>query len=804
MISITWKRLYSRKWISITTLLAFISIYTLIPFGWDKSKTATTTIQKSIEQYGRGSYDLLVRPPSSRTTIERALHMVEENYIGDSKGGISIAEWKKIKEDPDVEVAAPVASLGYFRGKKVSIEFPVLNRPTRFTYQFYTSDGRKKYPLNKEKSIVYFEQPHPGMIQYITNNREQQLFSSSMSVLMPENYYLLVAIDPDSEGKLTRIDFSALKKKINNPILQDILKSYGNPPVVKVLQNRDLHIPLYLKLTVEQLDVKLPDYLTMLGLRESQWMMEASPEKIDAALSTLQKAPIQSSQTMEINLSHFQKPFDGTALALSDEFVPMLSERFVADHNTSVYYVASKLQYEHVQSVPTVNIVHHGEPPSYKKIEKKGVSMQESQDIPFLIEQVGTFSQNTSSRNRLAASPLGIYGEMKAIAEDGTILTPTTHPGSFIPSPASGVTTLDAAELIKGKKPIDAIRIKIAGITNYNEAAREKIKKVATKLLKMGYEVDVVAGSSFKEMTLRVEGIGNVKEPWTTLGVAQTLTRTWNGFHILTTILLILFAGFWLVVRFIFEQNTLARENELLSIIGWEKEKIRWRNILEQYMLTSIALIVSLFFLYQWDATPSMYAVAVLLWIFTLAAVALLWMRREKTRKRIHAYKQLASIFYYKQLIIPMMFVLCLALTLLAIHIAALGDAWQRSSTTSLGNYMNDRTNFFRLFVAIVVFYLNTISLSEGIASLFNERKQEFAMYRIIGWTKGRIAKFLFMETFAWSAWASLAGAVVSGTILCMLNISMKWICIGIGIAALMVSITLGSMIGSRLVQLSK
>jgi putative ABC transport system permease protein len=791
MIRIAWKRIHHRKWTSITILIAFISIYTLVPFGLKQSKTATTTVHESIEQYGRGSYDLLVRPPSSRTKIEQELGMVEENYIGDSKGGISIAEWKKIKEDPDIEVAAPVASLGYFRGKNFSIEFPVLDKPTRFTYQFYTSDGQKKYPLGTEKSIVYFEQKNPGMIQYLANKDKSQFFSSVMSVLMPENYYLLVAIDPESETKLTGIDFSDLNKETNSRILQEILKSYGNPPVVKVLQNNDLNIPLYLKLTIDQLDVQLSEYLTMLNLQEEDWLMEASPEKIAAALTKLEQEPIISSKTIELNLSSFQKPFDGTALKLSKQFEPLPSERFMAEHDTSLYYVASKIDYQNLQSVPTVKIVSPGEPPSYKRVEKKGVSMEESWEIPFIIEQVGTFSPKTTSPNKLAASPLGIYGEMEATTEDGTILTPTTIPGSFIPSPASGVTTLESAELIKGEKPIDAIRVRIAGITSYDQAAQEKIEKVATKLLKMGYEVDIVAGSSFKEMTLEVEGIGKVKEPWTTLGVAQELTETWNLQNVLTTALLIIFGVFWLIIRLTFEKNMFTKENELLSMIGWEKRKIHLRNCIEQYILITIALTFSLFLLYVFKADCSMYWITVILWAVSLLVATYLLTKKNKNQKRMHAYKGLASILYYKRLIIPMMFVLCLSTLLMSIQVAALGDSLQKSAVTTLGDYINDQTYWFQLIVVTFVFYLSIIAFSEGLNTLFSERKQELVMYHVIGWPKRKILRYLFKEASIWSLFSILIGIIIGGITLYLLNISIEWILIGLGSAFILLSITL-------------
>lgn len=114
MIRLTWKRIFQRKSSSILFVLALLSIFILIPLGIQNMKNAQLAATHSIENVGRGSYDLLVRPPSSRTPVEQKTGMVEENYIGDSMGGISIEEWRNIQDDPDIEVAAPVASIGYF------------------------------------------------------------------------------------------------------------------------------------------------------------------------------------------------------------------------------------------------------------------------------------------------------------------------------------------------------------------------------------------------------------------------------------------------------------------------------------------------------------------------------------------------------------------------------------------------------------------------------------------------------------------------------------------------------------------
>ncbi|WP_027409572.1 FtsX-like permease family protein [Anoxybacteroides tepidamans] len=789
MIRMVWSRLFHRKMATIAMLAALISVYTLIPFGLFQAKEAKSTVNHSIEQYGRGTYDLLVRPASSRTQVEKKLGIVEENYIGDSKGGISIEEWRRIKADSMIEVAAPVASLGYFRGKRLSLELPVLKNPTRFTYQFYTSDGYKKYPIGQPGMLTYFEQSRPGMIQYIVNPSTQSHFSSiAMMILMPDNYYLLTAIDPESEQQLTGIDFSELKKPLeldNNQdpravALKAMLKNYGNPPIVKVLQRDNLNIPIFLRLKADTLHVSTEDYLRKLHLQKGQWLMEAQPEQVTSALKELEKEPATQSKTIDLDLSKLQKPFDGTALLLNDQWQPSISQRYMADSDTSVYYVASKIAYHRLDSIPKVNVVQSGEPPSYKKIEKRGVSMLTSFKIPFFIEQVGTFSPKTGSHSKLAASPLGIYGEMEAKTENGRTLTPTTIPGSFIPAPASGVTTLESAELIKGKKPIDAIRIRVAGIKKYDEAARQKIEKVATKLLRQGYEVDVVAGASFKEMTLDVEKIGKVKEPWTTLGIAQQLTYKWNHMNLLTTVLFTLFAMLWLAMRLTFEKNVLVLENEWLALIGWREQHIRNRNCIEQYVLMTVAFVVSLGILYLLDMALPLYGLAAGLWAFSLILATYLLQRREKGTPQIVADQRFASLRYYRRWIVPTSGILLLSTVLMAVQVSALASALQTTAVTTLGEYVRDVTFWFQISVIVSSAYLAVIGVSEGINTLLRERKSEFQMYRMIGWTRNTVLWHFAKEIVIWALSAMVLGLGLAGTVLYLLHISLIWITIGL------------------------
>ena len=61
----------------------------------------------------RSAYDILVRPKGSVTGLERDRGLVRPNYLSGIFGGISLRQYHVIENLPGVQVAAPVAMIGY-------------------------------------------------------------------------------------------------------------------------------------------------------------------------------------------------------------------------------------------------------------------------------------------------------------------------------------------------------------------------------------------------------------------------------------------------------------------------------------------------------------------------------------------------------------------------------------------------------------------------------------------------------------------------------------------------------------------
>ena len=169
-----------------------------------------------------------------------------------------------------------------------------------------------------------------------------------------------------------------------------------------------------------------------------------------------------------------------------------LGQGVLNDHTvTSVYYRAGYLNYLYKDGQLSLRKVgEENGVPTYREIEKVGATVGElrsdAESITWYLDPIDTIEIEDKGK-QLASSPLGIYQYDPVVYKDEKTgesiqLESTITPGSFVSSPAEGLTNIQSAQLIKGDQPIDAIRIKVAGITEYTNGAAEKIKKVAKEI----------------------------------------------------------------------------------------------------------------------------------------------------------------------------------------------------------------------------------------------------------------------------------------------------------------------------------
>jgi putative ABC transport system permease protein len=114
--------------------------------------TSQLAVRGTVARSFRPAYDILVRPGSAVSSVERRDGLVRDNYLAGTFGGISIAQWQKVLHLPGVQVAAPIANIGYVV-LQAQVIVPVTGALTSAPYQLFrvrvqwrADNGLSAYP----------------------------------------------------------------------------------------------------------------------------------------------------------------------------------------------------------------------------------------------------------------------------------------------------------------------------------------------------------------------------------------------------------------------------------------------------------------------------------------------------------------------------------------------------------------------------------------------------------------------------------------------------------------------------------
>ncbi|GIH25208.1 hypothetical protein Aph01nite_35180 [Acrocarpospora phusangensis] len=190
----------------------------------------------------------------------------------------------------------------------------------------------------------------------------------------------------------------------------------------------------------------------------------------------------------------------------------------------------------------------------------------------------------------LASVPLETYRPAAATGTDAAArkalgdepLLPDGNPGAYLATPPQLLTTLRSLpHLIRAddetrQAPISAVRVRVAGVTGLDDLSQERVRDVAERIATTtGLDVDITIGSSPGPRTVRLPAGSfgrpelNLREDWTTKGVAVALIKAVDRKSVLLSVLI-------LAVCVLFLSNTVAasvrvrrRELAVLGCLGW-------------------------------------------------------------------------------------------------------------------------------------------------------------------------------------------------------------------------------------------
>ena len=185
---------------------------------------ASLDLNKSLVGLPRQTYDILVRPQLAADPIEEKYGLVNPNHLNGINGGISFAQYEQIKDLKDIEVAAPVAMLGYF-----DQDYSQISILDKLPFGVYRVDIKNQLNNGIEDVGTHLENPYyifyaPSKLDMVDSDAVKKVrqlgctkgieFTNDYSagqhinlqLVNPNRKMLVAAIDPEMEAKLVNLD----------------------------------------------------------------------------------------------------------------------------------------------------------------------------------------------------------------------------------------------------------------------------------------------------------------------------------------------------------------------------------------------------------------------------------------------------------------------------------------------------------------------------------------------------------------------------------------------------------------------
>jgi putative ABC transport system permease protein len=642
MLLLALRELMSRR---TATLLAGAGLLTATLGFMVLASTSTTTQAVLTGDIGRAwssPYDLLVRPNGSASPLEVDQGLVRPNFLSGLVGGISMTDLAKIRGIAGVEVAAPIAVLGFIdAGTYLSIDVSKYASPGLNVFQLsgrITADaGLSTYPFTH-----YFVVDTTGGVLQVADpsspSQVLQVGTRTIACTSPEisceaatvcsptittpdhcatgsvpgvwGYYwpepiLVAGIDPAAESQLVGLDRCVTSGRALNasdglPMTPD--PSFKSVPVA--------HIPLVASTTTfldESLQVNV-------GKTDDPGRIFASGTQSLTGWQSVDSVKADPNSLYESWLNNTVK---GNFLAASNLLVPgevgyrqVGSTELVATSlapDLSIFTANNGLELTPQQIAPPEATDTWFRPVT----EHAGVNEFTATEPEANFNLVGRYDPNClPGFNSLAGGRLETYAPPEVKLPDNRTLGPTINPGGYVNSPPLLLTDLAGAAFMArpdrwqggaGDRFISAIRIRVSGTDTAGPVAEARLSRVAAAIHQTtGLQVDIVKGSSPKAIGVQLAAGGfgrpalTVTEGWSVKGVdfrflkavsAQNLALF--GLVLVGAMVLVGETGYISVRR-------RRREFGVLRGLGWRASSIAWLVELEMLLLGVGAGLVAL------------------------------------------------------------------------------------------------------------------------------------------------------------------------------------------------------------------
>lgn len=616
------------------------------------SQTTAAVLKGDINRAWAAPYDLLVRPTDSATPLEATEGLVRPNFLSGGDGGITMNQLDAVRQIPGVDVAAPIAILGYvYWPAFVPIDLSSIVQPNQQVQAFrlritaYADAGMSTIPFTDAPYQIVA--PHgtlhdrggtnvatftstltfPGgaidctSFDSVTEScwapqidcpppRCRPNASASAGKQPPgwvESFaqpLLVAAIDPTAEAKLTGLDqcvtSGAYLKSGPLPMSSQSVVT-GSPvmePSIPALVSGTSFIDETFKLEVDK------------SSQATSLEHGGHPSQLGGWTTVLTKDFTAQSvystfvgQRSVGGATLFVRPGDVSyKLTGPDHLVAQLQQPDLSAYYDPLFNTALS------QQVPSEALDDWFRPLFKANWDNTSANTHSA----FASWQtIGSYDPSClPGFNQLGAGQLQTYAPPQVTLPNGKNLLPSRSAAGYVNTPPLLLTTLQAAQFFSdpiqypgglGDKFISAIRVRVSGVNTPGAVAQARLTRVAAQIKEAtGLSVDIIRGSSPRpiQVDLPAGKFGRpavtVNEPWAVKGVAFKFLRAVSAQNL--ALFGLVLAGAMVLVG---ETGYIAvrrrrREFGVLRALGWQASSIASLVELEMLVLGLGAGLIAL------------------------------------------------------------------------------------------------------------------------------------------------------------------------------------------------------------------
>jgi len=542
------------------------------------TRTAQLRTVGTVQSNFRSAYDILVRPLSSVSPLERRQGVVRNNFETGVFGGITLRQWRNILAIPQVRAAAPVAYVGWV-SMTVGLTLPLKGDITpdqlyrqRFTY---VANGLSRYPGNADQYFYlasrrggcdgFLVYPPPRTTPFTDTsslacyspggpNPANESIDSGVGLAFP---LLLAAVDPEQENNLLPLDRALVSGKPLSGLSAASRGEFG--PVIPVIGSTRTYQDENVTFTLERVrrpagqswpallrDPSPPDpgagpnrpyrLVTTLPGDAVRRQTYAAGKLYPSLLRQLEAPPGSPSNRPAFSVYWTVSPVDYSATGGALQPHPVANRGDVWRDP------------ENITGYPVVDVAPDNQDVQFRRLRavRAVPNTKFASNGDMLVAAAELRLQGRFDPARLpgfsALSRVPLESYLPPLAQPanaatsrflrGRPLTPDGNIGGYLAQPPFLLTTLTAAQplldprnfrsedgkpLPNATAPISVIRVAVTGVQGADRRSLQRVRQVAQLISsRTGLAVDITAGSSPAPQVITLPA-GNYGRPVLTL-----------------------------------------------------------------------------------------------------------------------------------------------------------------------------------------------------------------------------------------------------------------------------------------------